>query len=103
MLYAVAVAVAVAVAALAGCGGSNGPSGPARGPSGQAVFVRACQSCHSLSGHSSASQQGGDLRRFRSTRAQLVQFTREMPVRRPLTTAELRAVVAYVRAVEQGR
>jgi mono/diheme cytochrome c family protein len=96
--------VVVAGAALAGCGGSGESSGTgARGPSGQAVFVRACQSCHSLSGHSSARQQGGDLRGFSSTRAQLDQFTREMPVRQPLTAAELRSVVTYVRAVEQGR
>jgi mono/diheme cytochrome c family protein len=96
-------AAALAGAALGGCGGSARSAGTGgRGPSGQAVFARACQSCHSLSGQSSARQQGGDLLHFRSSRAQLTQFTREMPERRPLTAAELRAVVDYLRTVEQG-
>lgn len=103
ILLAALAGAALAGAALAGCGGSAGSTGTrAPGPSGQAVFARACESCHSLSGRSSARQQGGDLLHFHSSRAQLTQFTRVMPERRPLTAAELRAVVSYLRTVERG-
>jgi mono/diheme cytochrome c family protein len=71
------------------------------GATGRRVFGEACLACHSISGHSAASQQGGDLRSFRSSRDQLRELTAEMPVlHHRLSRAELSAVVAYVAAVE---
>lgn len=69
---------------------------------GAAIFVRDCQSCHSLVGNESEHKQGGDLLGYRMTRAQLLGFTRVMPTR-PLTAAQLSAVVDYVlRAQRRG-
>jgi mono/diheme cytochrome c family protein len=79
------------VVLLTGCGGSQ-----PRRSAGAAVFARNCSLCHSLVGNESLRRQGGDLLGYRLTRAQLLQITREMPVRRPLTGAELAAVVDYV-------
>jgi hypothetical protein len=64
------------------------------------VFAQACQVCHSLVGYESQRKQGGDLLSYRMSRQSLTQFSREMPVRRPLTAAELRAVVDYALRVE---
>ncbi|MDE3134412.1 MAG: c-type cytochrome [Acidobacteriota bacterium] len=70
--------------------------------SGASVFSAHCAVCHSLSGHSSPQQQGGDLRRLRLPRGELLQYAAEMPlVNGRLTAPELRAVVAYLRAVER--
>lgn len=65
------------------------------------MFARSCQVCHSLVGNDSERKQGGDLVGYRISRAALTQFTREMPVKRRLDAAELRAVVSFVRAAEQ--
>jgi mono/diheme cytochrome c family protein len=92
-----AFALGLLVVALAGCGSVAQP----RSPSGRALFGQECSSCHSLSGREDARRQGGDLLSFRSSRAALVQLTREMPVRRPLSAGGLRAVVDYVMAVER--
>jgi mono/diheme cytochrome c family protein len=94
----VAVAAGAAIA-LAGCGTDAGG-----GVSGAAVFANHCQACHSISGHSAPRQQGGDLRGLRLPRAELLQFTAEMPVlHRRLTERELQAVVSYLQAVEHHR
>ena len=85
------------IAALAGCGGGAG----ARKPTGEQVFARDCEMCHSVIGNESKHRVGGDLLGYRITRQQLVEFTREMPVRRPLTRAQLAAVVDYVYALQQ--
>ncbi|MDE3132179.1 MAG: cytochrome c [Acidobacteriota bacterium] len=91
-------ALAAALAALlAGVVGGCGSG--AAGVSGRAVFRADCQVCHSISGHSAPTQQGGDLRRLRLPRAELLQYAAEMPViTRRLTRAELRAVVAYLQS-----
>lgn len=88
---------AVAVGAtLTGCGSS--PLG------GSTLFARACSSCHSLSGREDPRRQGGDLLHLRIGRAAMVQFAQEMPVRHPLSAAQVQRVAAYVRLVEaQGR
>ncbi len=87
---------------LAGCGASSGP--PAGlGSSGREVFAHECSFCHSLSGHSSAQQQGGDLLDARLRRPVLYQFTAEMPVRHRLSRTELNAVVAYILDVQRRR
>lgn len=51
-------------------------------------------------GNESLHRQGGDLLGYRLTRQELSEQVREMPVRRPLTQAELTAVVDYVYALE---
>lgn len=70
-------------------------------PSGAGVFAEACQVCHSLVGNESQRKLGGDLMGYRISRQALTQFSREMPVRKPLTAAELRAVVDYVLRAER--
>lgn len=84
----------------AGCGSSA--SAPAGSPAaGREAFARECAFCHSLSGHSSARQQGGDLLGARLRRPVLYQFTAEMPVRHHLSRSELAAVVDYILAVQR--
>jgi mono/diheme cytochrome c family protein len=92
--------VALSAALLSGCGGSGG-SGGQSASGGRRLFSTDCSACHSLSGHEDPRRQGGDLLAFRSSRAALVQLTREMPVRHPLSASGLRAVVDYVMAVER--
>ncbi len=97
---AVAVTVVVVLSVgLAACGA--GRSSPV--PSGRTLFAQACSACHSLSGTQSPRRQGGDLLGIRFSRAVMLQFVREMPLRRPLSPAELRAVSDYVVAVERRR
>lgn len=92
------LALAAALAGLvAGCG--SGRSSPTA--SGRAVFAQQCSVCHSLAGNEHARKDGGDLLGFHATRSEVVQFVREMPVRRPLTKAQLQAVVDYVMAAER--
>jgi mono/diheme cytochrome c family protein len=91
--------LAALVVALGGCGGSGSPTGSA---SGRALFAQDCSGCHSLSGHEDPRRQGGDLLRFRVSRAQMVQFVQEMPVRQPLGVAAVRTVADYVLSVERA-
>jgi mono/diheme cytochrome c family protein len=85
---------------LAGCGSSG--SAPASSSAlGHQVFAHQCSFCHSLSGHSSPRQQGGDLLGTHLRRPALYQFTAEMPVRHRLSRAALNAVVDYVLAVQR--
>ncbi|MGA9859970.1 MAG: cytochrome c [Solirubrobacteraceae bacterium] len=83
---------------------TSGPAAPtttAGTASGREVFSQACAACHSVSGHNSPRQQGGDLLHFHSTRAQLIQLTREMPIlHHRLSDSEVAAVVSYLRVVE---
>jgi mono/diheme cytochrome c family protein len=92
------LALLLLAGAVTACGGSRGPSTE---PSGARVFAGECAVCHSLIGNESLHRQGGDLLGYRISRQQLVQFTREMPVRHRLTPAELDAVVGYVFALQQ--
>lgn len=72
------------------------------GVAGPVVFATHCATCHSLSGRSAPSQQGGDLKDVRLPRSDLIQLTAEMPpLHGRLTARELRAVVAYLQAVER--
>jgi mono/diheme cytochrome c family protein len=90
----VLLAISVAVA---GCGGGSGPSEAL----GAAVFARSCSACHSLIGNESLHRQGGDLVGYRLRRQELLEFAREMPARRPLTSSQLEGVVDYVLAIQQ--
>ena len=65
------------------------------------MFARNCSACHSLIGNESRHRQGGDLVGYRLSRQQLLEFTREMPARRPLTPSQLKGVVDYVLAFQQ--
>lgn len=78
----------------AGCG-SAGPT------SGAKLFASSCSGCHTLTGVNSPRRQGGDLLHVHLSRADLVQFTREMPVRHALTATEVGAVASYVLAAER--
>jgi mono/diheme cytochrome c family protein len=107
---------AAAAVILAACGGGHSsrsasspaatpatsPGGAAVAASGKAVVTEHCSVCHSLTGRDDPRLQGGDLLGFHASRTQVVQFVREMPVvHRPLTSAELQAVVDYVIAAER--
>jgi mono/diheme cytochrome c family protein len=87
--------VLAAAALAAGCGAAGSPT-----PSGKSVFASSCAGCHTLTGVNSPRRQGGDLLHVHLSRADLVQFTREMPVRHPLTATEVDAVTVYVLAAE---
>ena len=94
------VAMVACIVALCACGA--GRAVPA--PSGQELFGRACGACHSLNGSDDPRLQGGDLLAFHAPAAEMTQLVVEMPVRRPLSPAGLRAVVRYVMAAEsRGR
>ena len=101
---------AVVAAILVACGGGAGSTGSAPRPTpapaavaGKAVFAAHCSVCHSLNGRDDPKLQGGDLLGFHAGRAQVEQFVREMPVvHRPLTAAELQAVVGYVMGTERA-
>ncbi|MBV8220246.1 MAG: cytochrome c [Solirubrobacterales bacterium] len=88
---------ALAVAAVAtGCGSSAGQPRA----TGRALFAEDCAVCHSLTGHASPRQQGGDLLGFQMTRAQMLEFVREMPVPHPLSSDQQETVADYVRSAE---
>lgn len=89
--------ILIGAVGFAGCASSSSP----RPPSGAVVFAQSCHVCHSLVGNESEEKQGGDLLGYRMSRQSMTQFSREMPVRRPLTPADLRAVVDYVLRVER--
>lgn len=89
------VTAAVSAGLLAGCGGSSSPSG-------KALFAHNCSACHSLTGIDSPKRQGGDLLQAHFSRAVMIQFAREMPVRKRLTSAELRRIADYVLSVQRG-
>jgi hypothetical protein len=97
------MALAAAVA-LVGCGSASGPSpaSPARSASGKALFAEDCSACHSLIGNESLHRQGGDLLGYRFSRRDLLEFAREMPVRRPLSPVQLTVIVDYMSAKERA-
>jgi mono/diheme cytochrome c family protein len=78
--------------ATSACGGSHraAPGG------GRALFAQACGACHTVSGVSSPSHQGGDLLAVHLGRPVMIQFAREMPMRRRLPAVELDSVVDYI-------
>jgi mono/diheme cytochrome c family protein len=95
--YARELALLALLGGIAGCGGA------APRPSGAHVFAVKCEACHSVIGNESRHRVGGDLLGYRISRRQLIEFTREMPVRKPLTRAELSAVVDYLYSLQQRR
>jgi hypothetical protein len=91
-------ALMLATACLAG---GCGPGGRSPTPSGATLFVHNCTLCHSVVGNESLHRQGGDLLGYRFSRQVLGQYTRQMPVRRPLSGAQLGSIVEYVYQAEQ--
>lgn len=87
-----ALGVVVASVALTGCDSAS----RTRPASGKALFAEDCSACHSLIGKESLHRQGGDLLGYRFNRQDLLEFAREMPVRRPPHPAQLQAIVDYV-------
>jgi mono/diheme cytochrome c family protein len=83
-------------AVAAGCGSSGG----SRRADGPALFAEDCAICHSLTGRQSPRRQGGDLLALHTTRAEMLEFVREMPVPHRLSSSQLQAVADYVRAVD---
>lgn len=92
MRRGLAVVLVVASVALTGCDSAS----RLRPASGKALFAESCSACHSLIGNESLRRQGGDLLGYRFNRQDLLEFAREMPVRRPLRLAQLEAIVDYV-------
>ena len=92
------VVVLATSVAVAGCGGAGSLS---HTQEGAAVFARNCSPCHSLIGNESRHRQGGDLVGYRLSRQELLEFTREMPTRGPLTSSQLEMVVDYVLKIQQ--
>ncbi len=90
----VTVGLAFAVAA---CGGTA--ASPAS--HGKRLFSQDCGACHTLTGVNSPSHQGGDLLRAHMSRSDLLEFTREMPVRHALSPAQLATVADYVLAIQR--
>jgi mono/diheme cytochrome c family protein len=91
------LAILLGVAA-AGCGHAASPPTP----SGAALFAEDCQACHSLIGNESLHKQGGDLLGYSMSHRQMTSFAREMPVRRRLSSRQLRAVVDFVIHAEEA-
>lgn len=81
---------------LAGCGRTQ-----AALPLGETVFDAGCRTCHSLIGNESLGRVGGDLLGYRLTRAEMIEFVREMPVRHPLGETQILAVSDYVLRLER--
>ncbi|MGI8505712.1 MAG: c-type cytochrome [Solirubrobacteraceae bacterium] len=97
MILRARLALLAITGTLAGCGATSG----ARGPNGKSLFAQDCSACHSLSGRESPRRQGGDLLGARLSPGVMLQFAREMPVRRPLSRAELKAVTDYVISLQR--
>lgn len=93
----------VIAAAVGGCGSSGDVRHAVGRSAGRALFASACSACHSLSGHESPRRQGGDLLRLRVSRAAMLEFVAEMPVRHRLTPRQVSTVSDYVLAVEAQR
>jgi mono/diheme cytochrome c family protein len=95
-----ALAIAAAAAGCGSGGGSRRADGPPRATAAATLFTENCAVCHSLNGHPSPHQQGGDLLRVQMTRAEMLEFVSEMPVPHRLSTTQQEAVADYVRSIE---
>ncbi|MGB0095845.1 MAG: cytochrome c [Solirubrobacteraceae bacterium] len=89
------------VLAIAGMLGGCGAGAGSQTASGRVLFAHNCTVCHSLIGNEWLHRQGGDLLGYRFSRQVLRQYTRQMPVGRPLSSGQLGAIVEYVYQAEQ--
>ena len=88
-----AAGASTAALVLCSCGASTASPG-------KKIFDRACAHCHTLTGHDTKAD-GGDLAIGSLTAAQVASFTRVMPMRRRLTSAEIGLVARYVAHAER--
>jgi mono/diheme cytochrome c family protein len=91
-----AAAAALAAASIAGCGGGDGKAPAPSAAEGARVFAASCTGCHTLYPTRGQAPAGGPLAGYKMTTGQLESFVRNMPVPRPLSDRELKAVVAFV-------
>lgn len=99
-----ALAAALAAGSIAGCGGGGGGSTTAPSAAeGAHVFAASCTGCHTLYPTRGQAPPGGPLAGYKMTTAQLESFIRNMPVPRPLSDRELKAVVAFVAQAQRAR
>ena len=92
------VAAVALIALAAGCGGQSHTASRRQLREGRALFTRSCSDCHTLTGHDTHAA-GGDLATATLDVADLTSFVRVMPVR--LSSAQVRAIAAYVHAATQ--
>jgi mono/diheme cytochrome c family protein len=92
MRRTIAAMLLAASAAASGCANASRPTAP----DGAAMFASECSSCHSLIGNESKHTPGGDLLGYSYSRSFLIELVSQMPTPRPLSAAQLRAVVNYV-------
>jgi mono/diheme cytochrome c family protein len=100
-------ATALAALALAitagGCGSaSTPPPSASASAAARTLFAGSCGGCHTLTGHDTASHQGGDLLGVHLHRRVALQFAREMPVPHRLSQGQLSTIVDYIAAVQRG-
>jgi mono/diheme cytochrome c family protein len=96
-----ALAILTAAVLVTGCGGSGGSGRPSLAE-GARVFATSCSSCHTLQPTRGTAPPGGPLGGYRFTNAQIESFVRTMPVPRPLSDRERRAVAAFVAHAERS-
>jgi mono/diheme cytochrome c family protein len=97
-----AVAAALVAALVAGCGGGGGKASPPSAAEGARVFAASCTGCHTLYPIRGQARAGGPLAGYKMTTSQLESFVRNMPVPRPLSDRELKAVVAFVAQAQRA-
>ena len=99
-----AAATALVAASIVGCGDGGGKAPAPSVAEGSRVFASSCTGCHTLypqrGGHV---PPGGPLAGYTMTTTQLESFVRNMPVPRPLSDRELKAVVAFVAQAQRTR
>ena len=98
-----ALTAALAAAPAAGCGGGGDKRPAPSVAEGARVFASSCTGCHTLYPTRGQAPAGGPLAGYRMTTSQLESFVRNMPVPRPLTDRELKAVVAFVAQAQRTR
>jgi mono/diheme cytochrome c family protein len=98
-----AAAAVLVAASIAGCGGGGGQQPAPSQADGARVFASSCTGCHTLYPTRGQALPGGPLAGYRMTTSQLESFVRNMPVKRPLSDRELKAVVAFVAQAQRTR
>lgn len=99
MKFPAAIALAAACVVCCACGSSATSTAPPPTTNGAVLFAGNCAACHSVIGNESEHKQGGDLLGYHMTASQLLLWSKTMPTR-PLTQAQLRAIVNYVLRVQ---
>jgi len=96
------ITAVLAGSVLAGCGKSAERRPPSLAE-GARVFASSCSGCHTLQPRRGPVTGGGPLAGYRFSAAQIESFVRTMPVPRPLSDRERRAVAAFVAHAERAR